>query len=295
MLYKDLVRLTQLLLEEGHFVEIVTNGTVSKVVQELLALPSKDLERLEFKISYHYSELKRLDIFDKFAQNVHEIENSPASFTLELMPYDDLEKDLDELINVTNREFGAVCHATVGRDETNSKFPLLTNKTRKEYVETWGVLDSKMFDFKMDLYKAKRNEFCYAGAWSLFVDIATGEARQCYRYPNNQNIFKDPEKPIKFVPVGYHCPESYCFNGHAHMAFGLIPEYDKATYYEVRDRETQSGDHWIKQPCADFYSHKLNEANSEYTKKEKVLNSLRFPFSMTKMVFRTIKRKLIKS
>ena len=41
LLYKDIVSLTRGLLEEGHAVEIITNATVSKRIDEILAFPDE--------------------------------------------------------------------------------------------------------------------------------------------------------------------------------------------------------------------------------------------------------------
>ena len=92
--------------------------------------------------------------------------------------------------------------------------------SKDEYVNTWSVLKSDMFKLKMDLFGKKRKEFCYAGAWSLLVDLSSGEASQCYGRMNTQNIFKNLNKPIQFRPVGYSCMQPFCFNGHAHILLG---------------------------------------------------------------------------
>ena len=38
-----------------------------------------------------------------------------CSFTVELMPYDGLIDDIDEIINLCKSELGAACQITVGR------------------------------------------------------------------------------------------------------------------------------------------------------------------------------------
>ena len=58
-----------------------------------------------------------------------------------------------------------------------------------------------MFDFKLDIFQKKIDDFCYAGAWTLYVDLGTGAAKPCYGQLTNQNIFKNPEQPIIFNPV----------------------------------------------------------------------------------------------
>lgn len=58
MLYKDIVALTKGLLEEGHSVEIITNATVTKRLDEILSFPEELLTNLFFKCSYHYEQIK---------------------------------------------------------------------------------------------------------------------------------------------------------------------------------------------------------------------------------------------
>lgn len=66
MLEKDIVKLCQLLLEQGHYIEFVTNLTMTKVVEQFLKLPASLQKHMEFKISFHYNELKRLHLLDNF-------------------------------------------------------------------------------------------------------------------------------------------------------------------------------------------------------------------------------------
>ncbi len=85
LIQPEVVELTKLLLQEGHFVEIVTNGTLTKRINEILDQPHEHLSRLFFKISFHYKELKRLGIMDDFFENVRAIHSAGASYTLELL------------------------------------------------------------------------------------------------------------------------------------------------------------------------------------------------------------------
>ena len=236
------------------------------------------LERLEFKISYHYEELNKRNLFDSFVETVKLIQESAASFTLELMPYDDVENKADEIMAITENAFGAKCHVTIGRNDAQKNRDLLTEMERTDYVDTWGRFNSAMFDLKMDLLGVKRREFCYAGDWTLWVDFSTGEARQCYGQPSNQNIFKNPSKPIKFCAVGKHCVQPYCINGHAFLSLGAIPELDTPSYFDTRNRTMKDGQTWLKYPCSDFFKKRLIDSNDEYTRSEKMGNSILFPF-----------------
>ena len=289
LLYKDIVPLTTGLLEQGHFVEIVTNGMVTKRIDELLSLPEHLLKRLFFKISYHYNQLKSGNLRERYWENVNRIKASPCSFTIELMPHDEIAGEIDDIIADCRGHVGAVCHATVGRDDKRRSKDLLTHMSREQYVSTWSKLDSTMFRLKMDLFGVRRKEFCYAGAWSLLVDLSTGEAAQCYARMNTQNIFRDLSKPIVFRPVGHTCACTFCFNGHAHVAWGIIPELQAPEYYEVRNRHCDDGTDWVKNDCAELFHQKFADNNREYTALQKLANSVTNPFYLFFSLFHDMK------
>lgn len=288
LLYKDIVPLTRGLLEEGHSVEIITNATVSKRIDEILQFPNELLTNLFFKCSYHYEQLKDTPMEKVYWSNIEKIKKSPCSFTLELMPYDKIANNVEDICSRCEEHAGAVCHATVGRDDARNGKDLLTSKSKEEYKNDWAPLKSTMFDLKMTLFGIKRNEFCYAGAWSLLVDISSGEASQCYGRMNTQNIFEDLSKPIHFRPVGYSCTQPFCFNGHAHIAWGMIPELNAPTYYAVRNRTCKNGDNWVEGGCKELFNQKLKDNNKEYSKTEKLLNTLTNPFFLFFSLFHDI-------
>ena len=140
----------------------------------------------------------------------------------------------------------------------------------------------------MKLFGVKRKEFCYAGQWSLLVDISSGEASQCYGRMNTQNIFKDLSKPIKFRPVGHTCTQAYCFNGHAHIAWGIIPEYNAPSYYEIRNRTCIDGTNWVKGGCESLFKQKFVDNNKEFSSIQKLWNTLSNPWFLFASLFHDI-------
>ena len=266
LLAPQLVDYIRELLEEGHYVMVVTNATVSKRFEELSKLPKELLSHLFFKFSYHYLELKQRNLLDKFFANVCLMRDSGASFTLEATPNDELIPYIEEMQQVAINHVGAVNHVTVGRDErVPGALPILTNMSRENYKKTWSVFKSEFFDYKMSIFGVKRKEFCYAGAWSLYINLATGVATQCYCSYFSQNVFADIHKPIKFKPVGNNCMQEHCYNGHAFLVLGLIPELSAPTYGEIRNRICADGSEWLKPEMKAFMSTKLYESNSQYS------------------------------
>lgn len=292
MLQPDIVPLIGAFLKEGHYVEVVTNGTISKHINEVLEFPSEWLSRLFFKISFHYKELKRLNMMDKFFDNIKAIRAAETSFTLELMAYDSIENDIEDIKKVCIENIGAVCQATIGRNDKRRDKALLSTHSNQEFREIWNPLDSKMTTFKLDVIGVRRKEFCYAGSWSLFVNMYTGESQPCYWQPYNQNIFSNPEKPINFMPVGHTCTQPYCTNAHAHMTWGIIPELKTPTYCEMRNRVCENGEEWLTPECKEFFSSKLVESNKELSTVQKKIHSITYPLLLLKWFSRDWKKNI---
>lgn len=267
LLSKDIVPITKELLEEGHYVMIVTNGSITPRFNEIAEFPSEIMKRLFFKFSFHYLELKRLNLMDIFFNNVKKMKEKGASFTIEITPNDEYIPYINEMKKVCLEEVGAIPHVTVARIE-NGEIPIMTKLNKEDYVKTWSVFDSQLFDFKIRIFGEKRNEFCYAGAWAYVLDIATGDLRQCYRGRTIQNIYKDINEKIKEEPIGCSCKEPHCFNGHAFLAFGVIPELESPTFAEERNRVVEN-DEWLKTEMNQFMKTKLKDSNTEYDEKQK--------------------------
>lgn len=272
MLQKGIVELCELLLKDGHYIEFVTNLTVTKVVDQFMELPRELLEHLEFKVSFHYYELRKKNLIDRFFANLEKVQKSGCSFTLELMPHDEIIDEIDDIINLCYEKVGAKCQLTIGRADYLSSRGILSKHGEKEYKDIWSKFESPMFDLKWKLLNVKRKEFCYAGEWTLYVNLYTGEASACYGQPYKQNIFDDPSKPISFCPVGKHCTQPYCVNGHAHISLGVIPELEAPSYAIIRNRVRVDGTEWFSADAKEFFGSKLYETNKEYSKAQKTIN-----------------------
>lgn len=258
------------MLEEGHYVMVVTNATVSKTMDEIANFPPELLERLFFKFSYHYLELKKRNLLDKFFANIHKVVKAGASFTLEATPSDELIPYINEMKELAIKEVGAVCHVTVARDEHDmSSIPILSKMTPDEYKKTWSVFNSEFFDYKFSVFSQKRKEFCYAGDWTLFLDLGTGKLSQCYCSLFTQNILDDTTKPIRFKAIGHHCMQPHCYNAHAFLTFGAIPDHNSPSYATIRNRICYDGTEWLKPKMKAFMEQKLKNNNEEYPESKK--------------------------
>lgn len=289
MLHPQLIDFVYELTGMGHYVDIITNGTLTKKFDELIdRLDDNRQSHLFIKFSFHYLELNRTGLMTQFLENIEKIKRSKISYTIEITPHDELIPYIEEIKEFSITHFGTLPHITVARNEATEDIELLTQKSKEEYKQIWGQFDSTLFDFKLSIFNKKRCEFCYAGLWSLEIDLATGDYNQCYRGKKLGNMLDG--EPIKFAAIG-KCSLPHCFNGHAFLAYGDIPELDAPTYREERDRVTNDGEHWLKKECQEFFSSKLYDNNDELSdiQKQKIIKKTE-QFLFKRKVVERIKR-----
>lgn len=255
---------------------IVTNGTISKRIDDITSFPAHLKKHLFFKFSYHYLELKQRGLFDVFFNNIRKVRDAGCSFTLELTPSDDMVPYIDEIKQRAIAELGAPNHVTIARDErTKNRLPMLTQLSRQDYIDTWRTFDSALFDYKLTIFGHKRREFCYAGDWSFCVNLATGKMKQCYRTYYRADIFRDISRPIPFRAIGNCCKEHHCYNGQSLIVLGDIPSQSTPTYAQLRNRQCLDGSEWLRPEMKSFMSTRLKESNTEYTLWKKIKANLR--------------------
>lgn len=262
LLCPEVAELVYELLEEGHYVSVVTNGTVTKSIQRILSFPKALQRRMFFKLSFHYLELKKRSLFDLFWNNVNAIRDSACSYTLEITPSDDLVPYVDEIRNMFERKAdGALPHVSFARDSTRIDYDILSDYTVEEYNRIWGQFDSEMFRLKSDYYNQKIEEYCYAGQWSYLVNLLTGDIKSCYRQDVIGNLYSPSFEGFPDAPVGHDCHMAYCFNNHAFLAWGTVPEIRCQNYLAMRDRVDRNGKHWVKEPVRSFMKDKLYDTH----------------------------------
>lgn len=265
MLSEDIVELAHELLEEGHYVSIVTNGTVTGKINEILAFPEELQERMFFKVSFHFKELKKRNLFKTFWNNICAISCSKCSYTLEVTPGDGSVEYIDELKNmVKDIPYAALPHISFTRDSNKKGLDLLSDYSLEEYKSIWGCFDSKMFELKSEWYGKKIENFCYAGNWSYLVNILNGDIRACYRQDVIGNIFDKSMKQFPTKPIGCDCHMDYCFNNHAFLAWGCVPDIKCYNYLDMRNRISNAGEAWVRQPMYEAMQNKLYDNNYRY-------------------------------
>lgn len=282
LLSPDVLPTVRALISEGHYVMIVTNGSMTNRFEEVRDTFS-DYEKahLFFKFSFHYLELLRLNILEKYFANVNMMHKVGCSLTVELTPCDELIDRIDEIKDVCMRNLGALPHLTIARDDRTGGINHLSKLRWENYKKTWSAFDSALFDFKSNIFYRKRKEFCYAGEYSLYININSGVYTPCNCGRRLGNIYAD--KKINFDAVG-QCKLPHCYNGHSWIALGCIPVMRFAernpgirvpTYAEERDRILANGEHWLKPSFQYVFSTRASETNEEYSFFRKLLSIFR--------------------
>lgn len=258
LLFPNIIALTRSLVDEGHFIQIVTNASITKVIHEFI---DSDISanKVFFKCSLHYMELKKRGLLKQYAMNVKALMEKGFSITVELVPHDELIEWIDEIKSYCLESFHALPHVTVTRDESKGGIPIDSLLDEEEYRRIWGSFGSALFDVKMD-YR-KKYEDCHAGLWAVELNLATGELYKCTNNPRLCNIYENIDVEIPFEKVGNECCLPYCFNCHAYITLGLVPGIDAPTYLEMRDRVTD-GKRWITDDMREIFRQKLYENNT---------------------------------
>lgn len=295
LLSPEVLPVVKELIGEGHYVMIVTNGSITKRFEEIRdTFTQQECTHLFFKFSFHYLELLRQNIMDKYFTNVKMMHKKGCSFTIELTPNDELLDKIDDIKKCCLDNIGALPHLTVARDDRTGGINHLSDKLNwEEYKKTWSVFDSALFDFKKQIFYVKRNEFCYAGEYSMYINLTTGSWRPCNCGRIVGNIYTD--KKINFNAIG-RCQLAHCFNGHFWLAFGNIPNKELSkttnvvTFTEERDRIMTNGEHWLKPTFQCVFSTNASQTNNEYSNTKKAIcvmkaNILGFP----RRIYRFIK------
>lgn len=286
LLSKDIVKYIYCLVKEGHYIEIVTNCSITKAVNEILSFEQELLDRITFKCSFHYLQLKERNLLDVFANNIKNIWAHNCSANIEITPDDELIPYIEEVKEFSLKHFGALPHLSIARDDSK-KHDYLTSLPIEEYDKIWSQFDSSFWKFKKGIFNQRRTEYCYAGAWLLYVNLANGDTTQCYCSNYKTNVFKNIDKPIDFVTIG-KCKESHCYNGHMLLTLGCIPNFTDVGYGDIRDRVKEDGSHWIQPKMRAFLNTKLVESNEIFTDKRKRKDRLKCSIYKMKRVPRAI-------
>lgn len=268
LIQKEAIDIVYELLKVGHYVNITTNGTITKAIDKISNFPKKYLDRLHMSFSFHYLELREKNLLNIFFDNIRSVRKAGVSILVQCNLNDEYIPYLEEIKKLCLENVGAYPQLCATREEY-PQVSLRTKLSDEKYYQIGKQFNSPLFDFTMKNFKVKRKEFCYAGDWSGVLNLATGELRKCYGCGKAQNIFEDLSESIKFEAIGSNCPLSYCINSSHFMSLGIIPTMESPTYGALRNRISAD---WYSKTMRLFLEHKLSESNDEYSiiKKSKI-------------------------
>lgn len=261
LIQKEAVEIVNLLLKEGHYINITTNGTVSKQFDKLIELCNENINKVHVSFSLHYLELKKHNLLDAFFENVRKVRRAGASILVQVNLCDEYIPHIEEIKALCKKEVGAYPQVAVTRDESVRPMKILTSLTNEQYYKYGELFHSNLFDFTYNNFNVKRHEFCYAGDWAGVLNLQTGWLSKCYANEEGQNIFKDLDEPIQFEAVGKNCKNSYCVNSSHFMSLGVIPSIKTPSYAKLRNREEAQ---WYTDIMINFLNSKLGDNNAQY-------------------------------
>lgn len=258
-----LIDIVYVLLENGHYVNVTTNGTLTNKIHKLETIPFEWRCRLHISFSFHYIELKRTKRLDVFFDNIKYVKGLGCSILVQVNLCDEYIPVIKEIQDICMDRIGAKPQLAATRKEhsLSKKIELMTENSDEEYVKNGKSFDSPLFDFTMKNFNVKRKEFCYAGSWTYTLNLKTGVMKRCYASAIHQNIFKDPDKPLINMAVGKSCGSLFCLNSSHFMSLGVIPTINTPTYADLRDREKAK---WMTPEFKSFVSGRLYQGNKQY-------------------------------
>lgn len=257
----EAIDIVTLLLKEGHYVNITTNGTLSQKFDRLIKQCKTNITHLHISFSLHYLELQKKHLLDTFFENVKKMRAAGASILVQLNLCDEYIPYIDQIKEICVKHVGAFPQVALTRDESTRPMKIFTSLTPEQYYQYGSLFQSDLFGFTYDNFNVKRHEFCYAGDWSGVLNLQTGWLSKCYANPEGQNIFEDLNKPILFEAVGKNCRNNYCVNSSHFMSLGIIPSLKTPTYANLRNRR---GANWYSDEMEHFLNSKLKNSNKQY-------------------------------
>lgn len=278
LLQNQIHEIVYALLDNGHYVNITTNGSLNDKFRKFGEFPTAYLKRLHFSFSLHYIELKEKNGLDAFFENLDYIKLLGCSFVVQINLYDGYLPYLNEIKAICKLRCGAYPQVALTRLEPKHSIytediHIHTKLNVNEYYQIGNEFDSPLFEFTYKNFMKKRKEFCYAGDWSGVLNLSTGELKQCYSGQTVQNIFEHPHKKIVFKAIGCNCKSTYCINSSHFLSLGTIPSLITPSYSDLRIRNNAR---WYTDEMIQFLNQKLYKNNTKYSKYKKLYIHLEY-------------------
>ena len=272
----EMIDIIRGLLENGQFVSVVTNCTLTNKIMQLCEMEKQYKDRLFIKCSFHYEELIRTNLLDVFFDNVQWLRENKISYTIEMVANDSLiskEKQIKDIFQSKNE---AMPHILESRYIADDSFRRLTNLKAEDHQQAWEKYDSELFRAQQSLWGEKRSEFCMAGGLSVDVDLKSGCMAQCNTGGKQiGNIYENLDDPMEFCAIGSNCPTPHCFISYVWQGLcGNIENIPYATYDEMRNRKRPDGQEWLTPVIKGAFSKRCSDYLTYSEQKKQVVNGI---------------------
>lgn len=240
LLSEEAVDLAYYLLKEGHYLNIINNGTQTHSLEYMCKLLDEEsVSRLMLTFSFHYLELKRKNLLDRFFSNIRMMRNKGFTVYIHMVLCDEYFPDCEQIKKRCIEEVGILPQLGMIRNESDKDDERrLTSYTEEEYYKMADSFHSPYFEMQKSLYKENcSKEYCYAGRLGVLLNFTTGIMRQCVANDRPVQVFEDIEKEIAFEEVGLHCNSPWCYCS-TFQIFGMIAGKDYPTYCMIFENGT---------------------------------------------------------
>lgn len=272
----EIIDVIRVLLENGQFVSVVTNCTLTNKIMQLCELENEYKDRLFIKCSFHYEELLNTDLLDVFFDNVHLLRENKISYTIEMVANDTLVSKEMQIKDIFESKNEAMPHILESRYIKDDSFRRLTDLKVEDHQQVWEKYNSELFQAQQLLWEQRRSEFCMAGELSVDVDLKSGCMTQCNTGGKQiGNVYENLDSPIKFCAIGSNCPSPHCFISYVWQGLcGNIEGISYPTYEEMRNRKRSDGQEWLTPIIKDAFSKRCSEHLKYSEQKKQVVNGL---------------------
>ncbi len=273
LLPKDAVPLIHGLLKEGHFVQVITNGTLGDRIRELVEKAEKDKlkDHLLISFSLHFLELEKRNLLESYAENVNYVKEQGVSFRVSIVCGDGYLEAADRIHKFCREKLEGITlnvGSTKEFDKTGNCTGIYSKYSKEVYYEkVRESFSSHNFEYISDLEEMDNHKFCYAGKWYFQLDFTTGMYSQCLMNEGfSHNFFEHLEEELETEPVGTGCRASFCWCGWA-KKLNLIP--GECGYVEPEQFASEPENRFIAKDVFNAGFANLAETNRQYSEEEK--------------------------
>jgi hypothetical protein len=247
-------------------VSVVTNALLRAQLLEIINKAGLNRDYLFFKCSFHYLELKRLNLLEKFFDNIDMIKAHQISFTVEMTVNDATIPYIQAIKEICQKRLGALCHIIESRNEKDERFNRLTQLSIEEHRSVWESFNSPLFAYQQKTFEIPVTTYCYGGDYSLRLDLQTGNLYPCNLPMPLDNLFAETNHLPNFTAVGSNCSLQNCFKRHVDsLLCGCFEDENAISYKAARDRKCSDGSVWLNDVISQSYQNKCAESHTPYS------------------------------